>query len=80
MDVSFPCTFVPGNETTTQWTFVPGSENPTTPCICCHITLWNINVRKQTISDKLEKFKIWQNCGHEFAEDGDAVLSCRHGS
>jgi len=21
MDVSFPCTFVPGNETTTQWTF-----------------------------------------------------------
>jgi len=26
MDVSFPCTFVRGNETTTQWTFVPGNE------------------------------------------------------
>ena len=26
MDVSFPCTFVPANETTTQWTFVPGNE------------------------------------------------------
>jgi len=29
MDVSFPCTFVPGNETTTQWTFVPGNESVT---------------------------------------------------
>jgi len=26
MDVSFPCTFVPGNETTTQYTFVPGNK------------------------------------------------------
>ena len=23
--------------------------HPNTPCICCHITLWNINVRKQVI-------------------------------
>ena len=26
-DVSFPCTFVPGKETTTQRTFVPGNES-----------------------------------------------------
>jgi len=25
-----------------------------TPCICCHTTLWNINARKQAISDKLQ--------------------------
>jgi len=28
--------------------------NPTTPSICCHTTLWNINVRKQAINDKLQ--------------------------
>ena len=26
-DVSFPCTFVPGKETTTQRAFVPGNES-----------------------------------------------------
>ena len=28
--------------------------NPTTPCICCHTTLWQINVRKKAIKDKLQ--------------------------
>jgi len=27
---------------------------PTTPCIWCHTTLWNINVRKQAINDRLQ--------------------------
>ena len=26
----------------------------TIPCICCHTTLWNINVKKQAINDKLQ--------------------------
>jgi len=30
-------------------------NNPTAPCICCHTTLWNINVRKQAINDKLQR-------------------------
>jgi len=29
-------------------------NNPTIPCICCHTTSRNINVRKQTINDKLQ--------------------------
>jgi len=29
-------------------------KNSTTPCICFHTTLWNINVKKQAISDKLQ--------------------------
>ena len=29
-------------------------KNCTTVCICCHTTLWNINVRKQAINDKLQ--------------------------
>jgi len=29
------------------------TKNLTTPCICCHTTLWNTNVRKQAINDKL---------------------------
>jgi len=29
-------------------------KNPTTPCICCYTTLWNINVSKQAINDKLQ--------------------------
>ena len=29
-------------------------NNPTAPCICCHTTFWNINVRKQAIDDKLQ--------------------------
>ena len=28
-------------------------KNPATPWICCHSTLWNINVRKQASNDKL---------------------------
>ena len=27
---------------------------PTTPCIRCHTTLWNINVGKQAINDRLQ--------------------------
>jgi len=27
--------------------------DPTTPCMCCHATLWNNNARKQAITDKL---------------------------
>ena len=36
-DISFPCTFVPGNETTTQWTFIPGNDvsNMLSP-VCRH--------------------------------------------
>ena len=30
------------------------TKNPTTHCICCHTTLWNINVRKQAINDKVQ--------------------------
>jgi len=30
------------------------TKNPTTHCICCHTTLWNINVRKQAINDKFQ--------------------------
>jgi len=26
----------------------------TTPCMCCHATLWNNNARKQAITDKLQ--------------------------
>ena len=29
-------------------------KNPTTPCICCHTTLWNINAREQAINNKLQ--------------------------
>ena len=29
-------------------------KNPTTSCICCQITLWNINVRKRAINAKLQ--------------------------
>jgi len=29
-------------------------KNPTTPCICCYTTLWNINVSKQAINDKVQ--------------------------
>jgi len=29
-------------------------KNPTTPCLCCHITLRNINFRRQAINDKLQ--------------------------
>ena len=28
-------------------------KNLTTHCVCCHTTLWNTNVRKQAINDKL---------------------------
>ena len=33
-----------------KWLF----KNPTIPCICCHTTLWNINVKKQAINDLLQ--------------------------
>ena len=29
-------------------------KTPNTPCICYHITSWNINVRKQAINDILQ--------------------------
>jgi len=28
--------------------------DPTTPCVCCHATLWNNNARKQAVTDKLQ--------------------------
>ena len=30
------------------------NKAPTTPCICCHITLRNVNVIKEPITDKLQ--------------------------
>jgi len=40
-------------------------EHPTAPCIwCCHTTLWNINARKQAISDKLQgSVATYLRCG-----------------
>jgi len=39
-------------------------KNPTTSCICCHTTLWNINVRKQEIDDKLQgSVATYLRCG-----------------
>jgi len=29
-------------------------KNVTTPCICCHTSVWNTNLRKQAINDKLQ--------------------------
>ena len=29
-------------------------KNPTAPCICCYTTLWNIDVSKKAINDKLQ--------------------------
>jgi len=29
-------------------------NTPTAPCICCYITLWNINVSKKALNDKLQ--------------------------
>ena len=29
------------------------TKNSTIPCICCHITFWNVIARKQAINDKL---------------------------
>jgi len=29
-------------------------KNPTAPCMCCYTTLWNINVSKTAINDKLQ--------------------------
>jgi len=38
--------------------------NPTTVCICCHTTLWNINARKQVINDKLQcSVATYLRCG-----------------
>ena len=28
--------------------------NSTAPCVCCYTTLWNINVSKTAINDKLQ--------------------------
>ena len=39
-------------------------KNPTAPCICCYTTLWNINVAKQAINDKLQgKVATYLRCG-----------------
>ena len=29
-------------------------KNPTAPCMCCYTTLWNVNVSKTAINDKLQ--------------------------
>jgi len=29
-------------------------SNLNMPCICCHTNLWNIDVRKQAINDKVQ--------------------------
>jgi len=29
-------------------------KNPIAPCVCCYTTLWNINVSKTVINDKLQ--------------------------
>jgi len=39
-------------------------KNHTAPCVCCHTTLWNINVRKQAIDDKLQRtVATYLKCG-----------------
>ena len=40
-------------------------KHPTAHCIwCCHTTLWNINARKQAISDKLQgNVATYLRCG-----------------
>jgi len=39
-------------------------KNPTTHCICCHSTLWNINVRKKATNDKLQGIVVtYLRCG-----------------
>jgi len=43
-----------------KWLF----KNPTIPCICCHATLWNVNVRKQAVNDKLQSsVATYLRCG-----------------
>jgi len=42
------------------------TENPTAPRICCHTTLWNINVRKQATNDRLRcSIARYLRCGVE---------------
>jgi len=39
-------------------------KNFAKPSICCHTTLWNINVRKQAINDKLQgSVATYLTCG-----------------
>ena len=58
-------------------------KNPATPCICCYTTLWNINVGKQAINDKLQGsvatyFKcvgvvIWIFIHRKFGSDTETI-------
>jgi len=39
-------------------------KNPTAPCICCYTTLWNINVSKKALNDKLQgSVATYLRCG-----------------
>jgi len=51
-DVSFPCTFVLGNESTTQWTFVAGNESVDVsfPKRSCLVTFVLVNCRLLQLS------------------------------
>jgi len=39
-------------------------KTPTAPCMCCYTTLWNVNVSKQAINDKLQSnVATYLRCG-----------------